>query len=607
MADAAKKQKVAAQTGLYMVVVVAIVVLVNAVSASGGSTRFDTTENDLYTLSEGSKRLVQSMKGTMTVEAYLTRTNLARQNSFVEDLMLLLTSYESNSNGKFKFTLIDPNTEELKERAKEAGLEEIPMGEDSDTDSESQIAQGYMGLVLKYGSEKEVQPLNGSTHGLEFFLSNKIRELRDKVDGITHKIGVITGKDELKLDDPNLVPKQGQGQAPTLKGVISEYFPFYDLVDVNITTDAAVDANLDGLLITQPGADYTDAELKRIDDFVMLGGKALAVFASAANLKVNDAKMAAKLSTHGLEKLLSGYGINIKKDIVYDYGARFELLAMTQGGPVRVPHPGIAIITDDPAFTDDKQLLDTGFAPFFRLQQLVFPFPSELEILKDKQPGAEFRVVARTTPSAVAVADEEQGLRPKRDWQAPSAYEQRIIAASVEGNLKSALGSPDAAEKSKAPSRVFVVGSGLFLTNPFSYAGNGPDLGAQFQMFGPVGGDQELLVFAGFYAQRYLEPTILSLKNTLDWVTGDLDLIATSAKISSNPSLKYTSIDPPTFDPEKDDETTMKKKAEEYRQARKDLQNKISWVLILGMPLAFGGFGLFRWGRRNARRDSYTV
>ena len=110
-------------------------------------------------------------------------------------------------------TLIEPKTDELREKAKEAGLEELAFGEASATgNDQASIAQGYMGIVLKYGSEKGVIPqLNpGSAAGLEFWLTNKIREIRDKSDGIKHKVGVITGKDELKLSDQNLIPKQGQ-------------------------------------------------------------------------------------------------------------------------------------------------------------------------------------------------------------------------------------------------------------------------------------------------------------------------------------------------------------------------------------------------------------
>ena len=183
-----------------------------------------------------------------------------------------------------------------------------------------------MGLVFKYGSEKETIPIiqPDRADGLEFWISNKIREIRDKADNINHKIGVVTGKDEIKLTDTNLVPAaRGQRGGPSIKGIIEQAFPFYKFEDVDLKNgDTEINKELDGLIITQPGKDYTDKELRRIDQFLMEGNKSLVVFASAVNLKAGDATMKATLDTHGLEKLLDGYGIEMKKDAVLDWQRR---------------------------------------------------------------------------------------------------------------------------------------------------------------------------------------------------------------------------------------------------------------------------------------------
>ena len=101
---------------------------------------------------------------------------------------------------------------------------------------------------------------------------------------------------------------------------------------------------------------------------------------------------------------------------------------------------------------------------------------------------------------------------------------------------------------------------------------------------------------------KYLTSTIISLKNTLDWMSGDADLVAASAKLLGEPSLTYSSVSKPKFKAE-ESEDEMKKKDEEYRAARKDLQTHIQWFLILGMPAAFAAFGVFRWQTRQSRRD----
>ncbi len=614
MATQEHRRKAAAQTGLYLVIVAAIVVVINLLSA-GAYKRIDTTENERYTLSKGSGNLVQTLKSPLQVDAYVN-TKLPKLKVFVQELTDLLKSYEGAGAGKFKYTLIEPETDELRKQAEEAGLQPMAMGDPGEGGGDQiAIAQGYLGLVLKYGSEKEVIPQLSPANsvGLEFWISNKIRELRDKADSIKHKVGVVIEKDELKLSDTNLLPRQGGGQGPSFKTVLSQAFPFYELVDVNLEDgEKEIDAELDGLIITQPGKAYTDKELRRIDQFLMKGDKALAVFASAVSMKPNDASMNATLDTHGLEKLLSGYGINMKKDAVFDLGAQLRVMVPTMGGLASARHPGILQLVNDERFAEDKRLLDVGFSPFFRIDELAFPFPSTLEILREKQPPeVEIVVRARTTEGAAVVEGDSVDMKLKRQWQLKPLDEQRVIAASAEGKLKSAFPEGDnlgvvAAAQAPTPSRVLVVSSSQFLTNPFAYAGNGPELGGQFAMFGNVGGDQQLLMLAGPYAQSFLTNTILSLKNTLDWISGDTDLLAASAKIIGFANLTYSDIDPPKI-PADADEETLRKLDEDYRQMRKSQQFKVQWWLTLGLPVLVAAFGLVRWRNRQAKRDQYKL
>lgn len=601
MATEARKSKVAAQTGLYLVVIAAICVVAN-VFAAGLHGRVDMTLNERFTLSKGSASLVQSLKEPLTVEAYVEK-GLPVLDVFVRDLTSLLAEYERNSGGKFKYTIIEPDTQELQDQAKEAGLE--PMAFGAADDNKTSIAQGYMGLVLKYRSEKDVLPQLDPRQGagLEFWITNKIRELRDKADDIKHKIGVVTGKDELKLTDNNLVPRQGQGQTVNIQGIFNQAFPFYSFEDVTLSEGAEINPELAGLIITQPQKDYSEGELKRIDEFLMRGGKSLAVFASAVSLKPNDAEMQAELNLHGLDTLTAGYGLNIQKNAVFDFGAEFRLPIMTQGGIAAIRHPGIAHVTDSPYFDGDEETLDTSFPSFFRLPEVAFPFPSSIEILKDKQPAdVKIQVVARTTPNASATSEGPVDMKLRSDWRPKPPFEQRAIAAVAEGKLKSAFGETRAPE----PSRVLVIASSEFLTNPFAYSGNGPEMDGQFAMFAGAGGDRDLQMVAQPYAQRYLTQTILSLKNTLDWMSGDADLLAVSAKIIGDANLNYSDVKPPSFAAE-DDDAAIQKKDEQYRAARKNLQNTIKWSLTMGLPLAFALFGFLRWRGRLARKNQYSI
>src|SRR3954471_21892297 len=318
MASEDQKKKAAAQTGLYVLVIVAIVVVANMLSAKVYK-RADVTMAERFTLSQGSGRLLSTLKQPIQVDAYV-KTGLPQLDAFVADLTDLLKEYEHAGKGKFKFTLIEANTDELRSQAKEAGLQEQPFVDPSQTsEDQAAVAQGYMGLVFKYGSEKTVIPVIGpqSQDGLEFWITNKIREIRDKADDIKHRVGVISDKDELKLTDQNLVPKQGKQQgSPSMQTIMEQNFPFYKIEEVKLSESAPIDKELVGLIITQPRKDYTDNELRRIDEFLMVGNKALVVSASAVTMKPQDPTMSATLDLHKLDTLLSGYGIQMNKDAV---------------------------------------------------------------------------------------------------------------------------------------------------------------------------------------------------------------------------------------------------------------------------------------------------
>ena len=607
-----RKQKAKTESLVLLIVLALICVAVNALGAFGMYARKDMTKVERYTLSQGSGRLLRSMKQKMTVDAYVTK-GLPKLDAFVRDLRDLLEEYKNAGAGKFDYNLIEVKDDEKKKKdAEDAGLKPLQIAESDDSDKAG-IAQGYMGLVFKYGTEKDTIPVLSPDNnvGLEFWITNKIRELRDRGDNVKHKVGVLTGHDEMKLSEANLVPAQ-MGK-PSMQDVIGRNFPFYTFVDVDLKNgDAPIDDSLDGLIITQPGKDLNDKELRRIDEFVMKG-KSLAVFASAVNLKEHDATMTASLTTHNLDKLLDGYGIEMHKDVVLDFGRSFRVTMLTQAGLGSVRFPQLLEVMDDTRFTGDSQLLDTSFPAFFRMEQVIMPFCSSLTIHKDKQPTAsDIGVVARSTPHSIDKTDDSvelglQSWRPKGEWK------QFNVAARVEGRLKSAFPAGDKQGVDAAPevpegknARIFVLASSQFTANPFARAGNGQSM----QQFGgmPMGGDEKLLQIAGPYAdlQRGASPLLYAImvtKNTLDWLTGDTDLLAVSAKLLSEPGLVYGDVSAPKFDENQTDDD-LKRQDQEMREARKVTQRNIGILLTFFAPLLFAAYGILRWRMRtNARMN----
>lgn len=608
-----RKKKAATESGALVLVIALILVGVNALSYFMYF-RKDTTNAERYTLSAGSGRLLQSMKGDMKVEAYVTK-GLPKLDAFVRDLRDLLQQYKESSKGKFDYVIIEAKDEEQKKKAKEAGLQEIQFGEGSDTEDKAEFAKGYMGLVLNYGAERDtikvLSPDNNT--GMEFWITNKIREVRDKGDNLKHKIGVLTGHDEMKLTEANLVPASS-GQKPNLQGIVSQYFPFYQFVDVDLKNgDAEVDDSLDGLILTQPAKDFTEKELRRIDQFVMRG-KSLAVIASAVNVKASDASMNGSLSTHGLEKLLDGYGIEMRKDALLEFGRPFRVNVFTQGGPQTMRFPPLHDVRADLRFAGDEQLLDDGFAAFFRITQVPFPFPSSLVLHRDKQPDVapeKFKVLARSTPKTLRETGDTVDMKPMRQWRPKGEFSQFNLAATLEGKIKTAFPTGDkmgveAPAQAANTARVLVISSSQFFANPFARAGNGPEMPPQMGMMAPgAGGDEMLQQLAMPYAQQILTNTILVFKNMLDWVTGDVDLLAVSAKILQEPGLAYGDVTKPNFDDMTEEQ--LKKQDDTMKKERKRVQHLVEGTLILGLPALFALFGVALWRRRLSSRENVQL
>ncbi len=202
-----KRRKSSLESGALIFVAAGILIAVNALSALGVYARKDVTKSEKFTLSKGSGAPASFDEAAADHRRYVSK-GLPKLDAFVRDLRDLMQEYKNAGGGKFDYSIIEAKDEETRKKAKEAGLVEQPFGEASDTDEKAAVTQGFMGLVFKYGEQKDAIKFlpPDRTDGLEFWITNKIREIRDKGDDIHHKIGVLTGHDEIKPSDNNLMP-----------------------------------------------------------------------------------------------------------------------------------------------------------------------------------------------------------------------------------------------------------------------------------------------------------------------------------------------------------------------------------------------------------------
>lgn len=452
---------------------------------------------------DGMGTLLGSLHEPAEIVLYTTRSEPSI-SAFTDRVAAVLARFKALSKGKLVYRIVDPKTDADFEAAKEAGMTYFTVGTDD------HIAPAFSGIVVRYRGSVEAMPILSPdmTRGVEFAIAKKLREARDRGDKKATTIGVVTKKDEVALSEPNLVFGK---PAANLTTIIHNAFPYYRLEDVDVKS--AIPADLHALIITQPGRDYSDEELRHLDAFLMRGGS-LAIFASAVNLAPADPSMKATLDAHRLDSLLAHYGIDMQIASVLDARAGLLLPMTGEQENVFLRVPSIVHI-DQKAAT-----IDSDSPIFFRIEELAVPFASPLVPHAERQPDAKLTILLHSSPDAATNNTPQQDLHFGAATPAPNGQDRHALAITLEGKLKSAFGNT----RSTANARLLVVSSSQFLANPYARASN--PLPHMATMRSP---DPKLEVQATHYARTFLTATIVTFKNLLDWMTNDPRINACSA------------------------------------------------------------------------------
>ena len=487
-------------------------------------------------------KLASELREPMTITLFHTKSTLPKFEAAVRSTQAALQALAEGSAGKLVARSVEVANESDRKLALDRGLQEVTFGEVTGPNEQASIFRGVFGLSFDYRAERQVIPVLSPDRspGLEFWIANKIREARAEADAVTQTVGVVAKKGTT-LDDPFLIPSSGTGPSPTIQRIMQQAVPYYRFVAVDLDHGkAAVDPELPGLLVLQADEDWTDRELARIDEFLMRGDKTVMVFAGAVAMPAHDPGMRARLDTRRFDRLLSGYGLELRPAMVLDpSGAATFPLVRAGGSPETVAAPGVLLLTADQDVSPAQRQLDDTSPIFFRLAELALPYPSPLVLHPERQPRAMLRVLARSSERAWEVQQANLALRPRVGAPAPATgpSDRFALAATVEGTLRSAwaaspLEGMNVPGESTRPSRLLVVASPQFLANPFARA----SAASAVAKTAPVSkADQELGELARAYAQRHLTATILAFKNGLDWMTAQQDMVVCATLVPSLP------------------------------------------------------------------------
>jgi ABC-type uncharacterized transport system involved in gliding motility auxiliary subunit len=299
------------QNLLYSVVgVIAVAVILIAVNLLVGfaKVRSDLTQNKVYTLSDGTKKILQKLDTEVEIRFYYSRENPAVPvplRAYAQEVQDLLGEYQQYGHGKIKVVKLDPKPDSDAEDS--ANLDGI---EGQNINLTERI---FLGIAVRCLDQKVAIPFLSPDRQtlLEYDLSRAISSVANPKKAV---IGVMSALPVTGQKENPMMMRQRQPQNQPWV-FLNELKQSFDVRDVGLTADK-IDDDISVLLVVHPQGISEQAEFA-IDQFLMRGGKMVALLDPYSFV---EAQMAAQFgggpTSSTFQKLLPAWGIQFSSDKV---------------------------------------------------------------------------------------------------------------------------------------------------------------------------------------------------------------------------------------------------------------------------------------------------
>ena len=312
-----------------LAITVGLVICVLVIS-SLPSVRIDLTEDDLYSLSPGTKNIVANLQGPLEIMFFYSESateDTPQIRTYANRVQELLREIVIASNNRISLSVIDPQPfSEEEDLATQFGIQAVPI---------SQGAPGiYFGLVVAQPEGRENNPQGRAAETLplirpelEQFLEYEFMKLITKVnEPDLQVVGLLT---ELDIDG-GFDPVAGQA---TQQWMIMDIIRQLYAVQRVDKSAGEIDEEIDILMIVHPQG-LSEQMLYAIDQFVMGGGKTMVFLDPNADSMVSRTQQGnlipAGMSSE-LPGLLEAWGIEFPGDKVLTDNELALRVSMGQG------------------------------------------------------------------------------------------------------------------------------------------------------------------------------------------------------------------------------------------------------------------------------------
>lgn len=403
----------------FAVVLVVITVLVSNVFGALIPGRFDLTEDQLYTLSDATKRTLVNAPDIVTLTLYVSSALPAQLKPVERNVRDMLKDYERYGSENVHVSIKDPaSSPEHLSAAQKAGIQEVQfnvMGQ-----GELSVKNGYLGVVVSYHGEDRAIPFIEKTDDLEYQLTSMVVELTATEKA---RVRFLSGNGE-------------RSRSYEYQLLSTELSKLYDVADVEPKEDTSP-GDIDVLVVADPKTPLSTTTQEFLATYLTGGGAVLAV---VPGVHTDTRALTGTKNLSDVLSLLNKYGITVEPTLAYDLRSN-ETVQLRGGRMIYLaPYPFWirAGVLPHPITT--------------KMQSVMVPWGSPLSLRED------VLLQRNATATALIVTSQYAGTQGEPYIVAPDqtlSTEQlgvHTLAYAISGNSTS---SP----------RLVVIGSGDFLSD----------------------------------------------------------------------------------------------------------------------------------------------
>lgn len=467
-----------------------ILILVNGISKTLFTRAYvDLTADKLYSLSDGTKRVLEGVQEPITVKFYFSRTDGSKYPAvklYGNRVLDLLREYERIARGKLILETYDPRPDsEDAEWAEKYGLTPIP------TRGGEELFLG-LAAVNSIGDEQVIPVFNfGRQEFLEYDITKMLYGLintKKPVVGLLSSIDVTGGA------------AAAMGGDDEQAGGWFFYNQLTQVADVRVIMPdiTSIDKDVDLFVVIHP-KNLPDPALYALDQYVMRGGKLL-VFEDPfcqADSPPQDPQnpMAAAMADRSsdLNKLLEKWGVILEpKKVIADLKLATKIdtgrgeayknfllwlslrrdtfnqddIVTSALENVILPWPGALKVIPPEGASIQNLFTSSDQAQLAEESQYRFNGGDPDQLLKSFMPSGE------TYPIAVRIRGKLKSNFPNGKPQTPEAQKkpEEKEAEKVEASKMPVAGAPEHLSEAKTNANVVVVADVDFISNRYSVA-----------------------------------------------------------------------------------------------------------------------------------------